>query len=49
MADGGFMELSQLRAFVAIAKIGQLTHAAEKPHLSQPALSGQIKALEERS
>jgi DNA-binding transcriptional LysR family regulator len=41
------MELSQLRAFVAIAKIGQLTRAAEKLHLSQPALSGQIKALEE--
>jgi DNA-binding transcriptional LysR family regulator len=41
------MELSQLRAFVAIAKSGQLTRAAEKLHLSQPALSGQIKALEE--
>jgi DNA-binding transcriptional LysR family regulator len=41
------MELNQLRAFVAIAKIGQLTRAAEKLHLSQPALSGQIKALEE--
>ncbi|MDQ2962477.1 MAG: LysR family transcriptional regulator [Pseudomonadota bacterium] len=41
------MELSQLRAFVAIAKIGQLTRAAETLHLSQPALSGQIKALEE--
>src|SRR5208282_3660342 len=41
------MELSQLRAFVAIAKFGQLTRAAEKLHLSQPALSGQIKALEE--
>jgi len=47
MSVGGFMELSQLRAFVAIAKIGQLTRAAEKLHLSQPALSGQIKALEE--
>jgi DNA-binding transcriptional LysR family regulator len=47
MSDRGFMELSQLRAFVAIAKIGQLTRAAEKLHLSQPALSGQIKALEE--
>jgi DNA-binding transcriptional LysR family regulator len=47
MAGGGFMELSQLRGFVAIAKIGQLTRAAEKLHLSQPALSGQIKALEE--
>jgi DNA-binding transcriptional LysR family regulator len=41
------MELSQLRAFVAIAKIGQLTRAADKLHLSQPALSGQLKALEE--
>jgi DNA-binding transcriptional LysR family regulator len=41
------VELSHLRAFVAIAKFGQLTRAAEKLHLSQPALSGQIKALEE--
>ncbi|HUH93810.1 MAG TPA: LysR family transcriptional regulator [Casimicrobiaceae bacterium] len=41
------MELSQLRAFVEIAKAGQLTRAAERLHLSQPALSGQLKALEE--
>jgi DNA-binding transcriptional LysR family regulator len=41
------MELTQLRAFVTIAKLGQLTRAAEKLHLSQPALSGQLKALEE--
>jgi DNA-binding transcriptional LysR family regulator len=41
------MELTQLRAFVAIAKVGQLTRAAEKLHVSQPALSGQLKALEE--
>jgi DNA-binding transcriptional LysR family regulator len=41
------MELSQLRAFVAIAKFGQLTRAADRLHLSQPALSGQLKALEE--
>jgi DNA-binding transcriptional LysR family regulator len=41
------MELTQLRAFVEIAKIGQLTRAAEKLHLSQPALSGQLKSLEE--
>ncbi|HEX7272972.1 MAG TPA: LysR family transcriptional regulator [Casimicrobiaceae bacterium] len=41
------MELTQLRAFVTIAKLGQLTRAAERLHLSQPALSGQLKALEE--
>ena len=41
------MEISQLRAFVEIAKLGQLTRAADRLHLSQPALSGQLKALEE--
>jgi DNA-binding transcriptional LysR family regulator len=41
------MELNQLRAFVEIAKVGQLTRAAERLHVSQPALSGQLKALEE--
>ena len=41
------MELSQLRTFVEIARAGQLTRAADRLHLSQPALSGQLKALEE--
>jgi DNA-binding transcriptional LysR family regulator len=41
------VEISQLRAFVEIARMGQLTRAAERLHLSQPALSGQLKALEE--
>jgi DNA-binding transcriptional LysR family regulator len=41
------MELYQLRGFAAIAEVGQLTRAAEKLHLSQPALSAQLKALEE--
>ena len=42
------MELYQIRAFVAIAETGHLTRAAERLHVSQPALSGQIKALESR-
>lgn len=41
------MELYQLRSFAAIAETGQLTRAAEKLHVSQPALSAQLKALEE--
>src|SRR6478672_11846142 len=41
------MELYQLRSFAEIAETGQLTRAAEKLHVSQPALSAQLKALEE--
>ncbi len=42
------MELYQLRSFAAIAELGQLTRAAEKLHVSQPAVSAQLKALEEK-
>jgi DNA-binding transcriptional LysR family regulator len=41
------MELYQLRSFVAVAEAGHLTRASEKLHVSQPAVSGQIKALED--
>ena len=41
------MEIYALRAFVMVAELGHLTKASEKLQLSQPALSGQIRALEE--
>jgi len=41
------MELSQLRSFQTVARTGNLTRAAESMHLSQSALSMQIKNLEE--
>lgn len=40
------MELYQLRTFSTVAEEGHLTHAAERLHLSQPTVSGHIKALE---
>ena len=41
------MEFYQLKAFVTVAATGHLTRAAERLHLSQPAVSGRIKALED--
>ena len=40
------MDIQQLKAFIAVACTKNLTQAAEKLFLSQPAVSAQIKALE---
>ena len=42
------MDLNHLRSFVTVARFAHLTRAAEALHLSQPAISGHIKALEEQ-
>lgn len=41
------MEIYQLRAFAAVARTGHVTRAAEQLHLTQSAVSKQLKALEE--
>lgn len=41
------MEIYQLRSFLTVAKLGNLTRAAEALHVTQPAVTAQIKALEE--
>jgi len=40
------MDLTQLRTFVAVAQEGHLTRAAERLHISQPAASAHVRALE---
>jgi DNA-binding transcriptional LysR family regulator len=41
------MEIYQLRTFVKVAKLGHLTKASEALHLTQPAVTAQIKAIEQ--
>ncbi len=41
------MEIYQVRAFVTAAKLGNVTRTAEALHVTQPAITAQIKALEE--
>ena len=47
MKAADFLEPERLRAFVAVAETGSFTRAAERLHLTQPAISVQIRRLEE--
>lgn len=41
------MDIHQLRTFVAVAREGSITRASESLHLSQPAVSAHVKAIED--
>lgn len=41
------MELSQLRTLIHVAELGSLSKAADRLHIAQPALSRQIRLLED--
>lgn len=41
------MDLHQLKTFVTVAREGSITRASEQLHLSQPAVSAHIKAIED--
>ena len=41
------MDINQLRTFATVARTGSIARAAERLALSQPALSGHVKSLEE--
>ncbi len=41
------MELSQLRTIIHVAELGSLSKAADRLHIAQPALSRQVRMLEE--
>lgn len=41
------MDIHQLKTFVAVAQAGTITRASEVLHLSQPAVSAHVKALED--
>ena len=42
------MDWDKLRIFHAVADVGSLTHAGDSLHLSQSAVSRQIRGLEEQ-
>jgi len=44
--DPGYPDLHRLRQFIAVAEAGSFTHAAERMHLSQQALSSSVRQLE---
>src|SRR5512134_3153621 len=45
--DTSAITLSELRTVVALAETGHFGHAADRCHVTQPALSAQLKKLEE--
>lgn len=41
------MDIAQLRTLIHVAELGSLSKAADRMHIAQPALSRQMRLLEE--
>ena len=42
------MEIDTLKAFLAVAETGSFSHAADRMHLTQPAISKRVAQLEQQ-
>ncbi|WP_263770725.1 LysR family transcriptional regulator [Propionivibrio soli] len=46
-ANGAYVDILRIRTFVTVARLGHVTRASEVLHVTQPAVTGHIKTMEQ--